>query len=190
MDGGGAGGGKIIGNKGTKDLTDTKAAYQASIDRQETMHKNYADALATGSQQAMLSLVANHIGMTLSAQKGARINQAVWNEAIASAPWVETIAAKWFHRDETGDYIFDGYKGGVTLTKDQMDQMVKLADEKVGTLKDHIDRLQAERTQSQGQGQGPKKRHSIDTAMQLPINKGKTREQVKADLEAHGYEAY
>ena len=52
-----------------------------------TMDKNLKDALA-GDQQAMLSLVANHIGMTLGAQKGARINQAVWNEAVESAPWL------------------------------------------------------------------------------------------------------
>ena len=84
------------------------------------------DAL-DGNQQAMLNIVANHMGMTLGQQKGTRINQSQWNEAIASAPWVETKAAQWFHTDENGDHVFDGYKGGVNITPQQIYQMVDLA---------------------------------------------------------------
>ena len=84
--------------------------------RLRTMLGNEKDALK-GNQQAMLSLVANHIGMTLGAQKGARINQAVWNEAVETAPWMQAIAAKWGP---------DGYLQGVTLTPDQIHQMVDL----------------------------------------------------------------
>ncbi len=109
--------------------------------RSKTMDQNEQDALA-GNQQAMLSLVANHIGMTLGAQKGARITRAVWDEAIQSAPWLEVKAARWFHTDENGDHIFDGYKGGVTLTRDQIEQMVALAHQKVDTLKDQVANMQ------------------------------------------------
>lgn len=97
--------------------------------RFRVMKDNEKDAL-NGNQQAMLSLVANHMGMTLGQQKGTRVNQAQWNEAIASAPWIEAQAAKWFHTDENGDHIFDGFKSGVTITGDQIKQMVGLAQQR------------------------------------------------------------
>lgn len=84
--------------------------------RLRIMEQNEAAAMH-GDQQAMLSLVANHIGMTLGAQKGARINQAVWNEAIKSAPFLQNVAKKWGP---------DGYLQGVTLSPDQVRQMVAL----------------------------------------------------------------
>lgn len=111
--------------------------------RMKTMDQNEKDALA-GNQQAMLSLVANHIGMTLGAQKGARITRAVWDEAIQSAPWIETKTAQWFHTDENGDRIFDGFKGGVTLTPDEVKQMVGLAHQKVDTLREQVGNMQQE----------------------------------------------
>ncbi len=142
--GGGAGRDKVIGWKGTKEYSDLRTQYHGAQLRMETMDKNIRHAL-NGDQQAMLSLVAQHIGMTLGAQKGARINQAVWNEAVASAPWLQTVYAKAFHNDpETGDMVFDGWKGGVTLTPDQMRSMVDLAHEQVDTLKDSLDRLTKE----------------------------------------------
>jgi hypothetical protein len=124
-----------------KDYSETKANYQAAIDRATTMDKNYTAGL-NGDQQAMLSMVANHIGMTLGSQKGTRINQAVWNEAVESADWFESKLAKFFHTEANGDRIFDGWKGGVTLTAPQMKQMVDLAHEKVGILAEHLGRLQ------------------------------------------------
>lgn len=79
--------GRVIGFKTPKEYSDTKKDYEAAVDRMNTMDRNLANALR-GDQQAMISLVANHIGMTLGGQKGARINQAVWNEAVQSAPWL------------------------------------------------------------------------------------------------------
>jgi len=76
-----------------------------------------ADRAKQGDQQAALSVVANHIGMTLGAQKGARINQAVWNEATESAPWLQNIQKR---------FGPDGYLQGVTLSPQQVDQMVEL----------------------------------------------------------------
>jgi hypothetical protein len=134
----------------SKQYNDAKAAYDGALVRMETMDKNLRHALV-GDQQAMLSLVANHIGMTLGAQKGARINQAVWNEAVASAPWLSTYYAKVFHNDpQTGEMVFDGWKSGVTLTDDQMRSMVSLAHEQVDTLKDALDRITKELTTPQG----------------------------------------
>lgn len=114
-----------------KEYQDAKTAYDGAIHRRELMHKNLADGLK-GNQQAMLSLVANHIGMTLGAQKGARINQAVWNEAVESAPWLKKAEAKWGP---------EGYLSGVTLTPDQMNQMVELADESTEVTKDDLVRI-------------------------------------------------
>lgn len=84
--------------------------------RLRIMEQN-AQSAVNGDQQAMLSLVANHIGMTLGAQKGARINQAVWDEAIKSAPFLQNVTKK---------FDKDGYLEGVTLSPQQVKQMVDL----------------------------------------------------------------
>jgi hypothetical protein len=95
--------------------------------RLKIMQQNAADALATGSQQAMVSLLMNHIGMTLGAQKGTRVAKSIIDEARQSAPWVDTKLATIGHQDTNGDFIYDGPKGGITLTGDQIGQMVGLA---------------------------------------------------------------
>jgi len=123
-----------------KEYQDTKKDYEASIDRMKTMDMNLANALK-GDQQAMLSLVANHIGMTLGGQKGARINQAVWNEAVESSPWLARTAARFDGR---------GWLSGVTLAPEQMRQMVSLAHEKVDVLKQDLDRITQELSTPQG----------------------------------------
>ena len=157
-----------------------------------------ADRAKAGDQQAMLSVVANHIGMTLGAQKGARINQAVWNEATESAPWLQNVTKKWSP---------DGYLQGVVLSPQQVDQMVEL-----GKLRRDVMWQQAAQTAeaagvplqvpefqlkptakaksnptNPAAGAGEAKQHSLRTAMALPFNKGKTAAQVKADLESLGY---
>jgi hypothetical protein len=108
--------------------------------RLRIMKENEKKAL-DGDQQAQVSLLMNHIGMTLGAQKGTRVNQATIRDAENSAPWTQTIYAKWGHFDEaTGDWIYDGYKTGTNLTRDQIEQMVGLAkvvrDVKYQQLKD------------------------------------------------------
>ena len=72
----------------------------------------------SGDQQAMLAITANHIGMTLGQQKGAKISQAVWNEAVESAPFLVRAEA---HFDPN-----TGLLSGIVLTPDQIDQMVEL----------------------------------------------------------------
>lgn len=103
--------------------TNLEGAREADT-RLETMAQNYKDGL-TGNQQAMLSLLANHIGMTLGLQRGARITQAIYNEAMASAPILGRLEA---HFDDRG------YLSGVVLTPEQMKQMMELADQKRGYL--------------------------------------------------------
>lgn len=83
------------------------------------MRKNEQDALK-GDQQAMLSLLTNHIGMTLGLQKGARITRDILREAEQSTPWLQGLIA---HFDDRG------YLSGVALTPQQMRQMVNLAED-------------------------------------------------------------
>lgn len=95
--------------------------WQPALDsgeRLQVMRQNYQDGLH-GDQQAMLSLLANHLGMTMGLQKGARINQAMIQEAQQSLPWLQGLRAK---VDQ------DGYLSGVTLSPAQMKQMLDLGE--------------------------------------------------------------
>lgn len=114
-----------------KIVNTSQTDLQSALDRMSTMDQNLV-AAKQGDQQAMLSLVANHIGMTLGAQKGARITRAVWDEAMQSAPWMQRVAARF---DKNGLLM------GVTLSPQQMDQMVALGHEKVGVMQDHVTRV-------------------------------------------------
>jgi len=118
----------ISGVEGAPVLSATQSAELKTIEedargadtRLRVMNANLPRALK-GDQQAMVSLLANHIGMTLGMQKGARINQAVWEEAQKSVPFFQGIKAKFDDR---------GYLSGVTLTPEQMQQMVELGRER------------------------------------------------------------
>ena len=90
--------------------------YENSVSRLNIMQQNYEKALG-GDQQAMLSLLANHIGMTMGLQKGARITQALLQEAESSAPALGRFQAR---------FDKDGYLMGVVLTPEQMHSMVDL----------------------------------------------------------------
>lgn len=85
--------------------------------RYRSMAGSLPDALK-GDQQAMLNLLTNHIGMTLGMQKGARITKDILQEAQKSTPWLASVKAK---------FSKDGMLSGVTLTPEQMQQMMKLA---------------------------------------------------------------
>jgi hypothetical protein len=93
--------------------------YETAMDADQRlgrMEAAYGKALQ-GDQQAMLSLLTDHIGMTLGMQKGARITKDILNEAAQSQPWLSKIAARFDDR---------GYLSGVTLGPDQMRQMLEL----------------------------------------------------------------
>lgn len=70
-----------------------------------------------GDQQAMVALLTNHINMTLGRVKGGRVTRAFYEEAMQSAPWLSRVAAR---------FDGNGFLSGVTLTPEQMDQMLDL----------------------------------------------------------------
>jgi hypothetical protein len=89
---------------------DSAERYHVMLDAQERGNK--------GDQQADVNLVANHLGMTMGLQKGARITRDAWTEAMQSAPWLQRVTAR---------FDKDGYLSGVVLTPQQRQQMVELA---------------------------------------------------------------
>jgi len=76
-----------------------------------------------GDQQAMLGILAAHLGMTMGDVKGGRLNQAVINDAVRSQPWLQGMLAKFDDR---------GILTGIALSKEQIQQMVDLARTKFG----------------------------------------------------------
>lgn len=100
---------------------DLLKAYQPTLDSAERMNvmtESYEKAVKDHDQQAMLNLLANHLGMTMGLQKGARITKDLYQEAAHSTPWLKSVGAK---------FDSDGYLAGVTLNNTQMRQMVDLA---------------------------------------------------------------
>lgn len=92
------------------------SAHDADF-RMRSMSDSYPKA-QKGDQQAMMNLLTNHIGMTLGLQKGARITKDILQEAQKSTPWLQGVEAKFDDR---------GYLSGLTLTSEQMGQMMDLA---------------------------------------------------------------
>lgn len=118
-----------------KIVTSANTDYQSALDRVKTMERNRASALKNGDQQGMLSLLTNHIGMTLGAQKGARITQAILQEAQSSMPLLEKIESKFDSR---------GFLSGVTLGPEQMQFMVDLAHERANDMLEHKQRVETD----------------------------------------------
>lgn len=113
-----------INNEVRKDRTAGLKAYTPALESAErfnVMAKNYEDAIKAHDQQAMLSLLANHLGMTMGLQKGARLTKDIIHEAEQSRPWLQGLAAK---------FDGNGYLSGVNLTPEQMRQMVNLGRER------------------------------------------------------------
>lgn len=93
--------------------------YETSVSRLDVMEASYKKAIKDpGDSQAMINLLANHLGMTMGLQPGARMNQAIINEAMKSGYLDERIEAH---------FGPDGYLTGVVLTPRQMSQMLDLA---------------------------------------------------------------
>lgn len=111
-------------NEQRKDRTAGLKAYTPALESAErfnVMAKNYEDAVKNHDQQAMLSLLANHLGMTMGLQKGARLTKDIIHEAENSRPWLQGLVAK---------FDKNGYLSGVNLTPEQMRQMVSLGRER------------------------------------------------------------
>lgn len=103
--------------KAPPEVAKAHGTLEQSISRLNIMQENKQKALG-GDQQAALSLLANHIGMTMGLVPGARINRQIYQEAEDSAPWLSRVEA---HFDK------DGLLSGVVLTPQQMEQMEDLA---------------------------------------------------------------
>jgi hypothetical protein len=111
-------------NAGRAERNDLLKAYQPTLDSAErfnVMTESYEKAVKDHDQQAMLNLLANHLGMTMGLQKGARLTKDIIHEAQQSQPWLAGIKS---HFDN------DGYLAGVTLSPNQMRQMVALGQER------------------------------------------------------------
>lgn len=107
-------------NEGHKEKGEVLKLYQPALDSGErfnVMTQSYEKAIKDHDQQAMLNLLANHLGMTMGLQKGARLTKDIINEAKQSQPWLAGIQSK---------FDSDGYLSGVTLSPKQMRQMVDL----------------------------------------------------------------
>lgn len=102
--------------EGMKAASDQYNTAMGADERLDRMEQAYSKALH-GDQQAMLSLLTDHIGMTLGLQKGARITKDILNEAQQSQPWLAALKARFDDR---------GYLSGATLGPDQMRQMLDL----------------------------------------------------------------
>jgi hypothetical protein len=111
------GSGTTVGGKVPAGVSKSYEAYNGAQERFAVMQDALPRALQ-GDQQAMLNLLANHVGMTMGLQKGARITQGVYSEAEGSAPWLARVDAR---------FDKDGYLTGVVLTPEQMKQMIDLA---------------------------------------------------------------
>jgi hypothetical protein len=122
--------GRVVGGKVPPGVAKAYETYNGAQERYNVMQKSYTEAIK-GNQQAQLNLLANHIGMTMGLQKGARITQAIYSEAMQSAPWLERVEA---HFDK------DGYLSGVVLTPEQMNQMMPLAKDRLDEDKAAWDR--------------------------------------------------
>lgn len=134
--------------------------YDAAVDRMKVMDSN-VEAAKNGDQQAMISLLTNHIGMTLGAQKGARMNQAIIEEAEKSAPITGRIAAR---------FDDQGYLTGVVLTPQQIDSMTKLAHDKADILREHANTMRDRYQDDLHQGPKAKSKEPI----QKPVGGGES----------------
>lgn len=166
---------QILGNRGLS-AKDTIALWKPASDagvRFNVMAQNYEDAVKSDDQQAMLSLLANHLGMTMGLQRGARMNQALIEEAEKSRPWLQGVATK-FDRN--------GYLTGVTLSKAQMQQMINLARER---FQQEYQTAKSQSNFSGGTGEGPVRQPSPAVARfymsQAQGDKGKAKQLAAAD---------
>ena len=125
----GVGPGIPVGGKIPPQVATAMTDYQSAISRYNVMSEALPKALA-GDQQAMISLLYNHIGMTTGLQKGARITQDIIREAQTSAPWLATILSRIGVGNEftmTPELL-----RGVVIPPQMMHQMIGLAEDMVG----------------------------------------------------------
>ena len=108
----------------------TDNSYVAVSMRIMTRMTQDAKNAMEGNQQAMVSLLTNHIGMTLGAQKGAHITKDILHEAQDSNSFLQGLEAR-FDPEK-------GYLTGVTLSPTQITQMLDLARTQRELIRDNV----------------------------------------------------
>jgi hypothetical protein len=111
---------------------------------------------------------ANHIGMTLGLQKGARITQAILEEAQKSASWLQALSAKFSPLLIMVEVLIDGYLSGVTLTPQQMTSMVDLAKNRL--TQDQRKYTAVQQEAARGFQSGGTSQTKNDTSRNMPRN--------------------
>jgi hypothetical protein len=165
---------------GKQDKTTQQAAYKAytpaldSAERMNIMTQNAEEALR-GNQQAGLSLLSNHIGMTMGLVKGARINKEIYKEAEQSQPWLQGVTA---HFDS------QGYLSGVALSPPQIGNMVDLAP---GRMSQDISKARNEAKYMGAQDDGPDRTPSRSTMRYYLFKANGDKEKAKAAAAADGW---
>jgi hypothetical protein len=167
---------KKAGSTGKGEAATFKAFTPAldSAERVNIMTQNAEDALR-GNQQAGLSLLSNHIGMTMGLVKGARINKEIYKEAEQSQPWLQGISAHW---DK------DGYLSGVALSPQQIGNMVDLAP---GRMREDIGKARNESRYLGAKDDGPDRTPSRSTMRYYLFKTGGDKDKAKAAAAADGW---
>lgn len=116
---------------GMRAMSEVQKAFEpaTTADYYLGLMRKILPAALQGNQQAQLALLSYHIGMTIGGVKGSRVGEAQYKEAEASSPLLQRLQARLGDPqfDKQGNFV--GFKSGVVLTPDQMNQMVDLANE-------------------------------------------------------------
>ena len=119
---------RAIKREARKDIRQYQTVEFGARDRLNIMERTLERIKKDPTQAAQgdVLLVANHIGMTLGLQKGARITRAIWEEAKRARPWYQSVIVTF-----TG-----GALTGASLSSQQRQQMVSLAQEQMEVAKE------------------------------------------------------
>lgn len=126
-------------------LVDTVKDYGNAAKTMDSMDEAYKTVQQNpNNQQAQVALLMSHIGMTLGVVKGARVGKAQIEDAENSRNMFAGAASKLnFDKDGNLDWS-DPIRKGVTLTPDQMKQMVELGHQRMNILHQNIGRMHDE----------------------------------------------
>lgn len=164
----------IQSNKDKSGVLKAYSPVQDSAERMNIMTQNAEDALH-GNQQAGLSLLSNHIGMTMGLVKGARINKEIYSEAAKSQPWLQGLKAH---------FSSDGYLDGVALSPPQIGNMVDLAP---GRLSEDTKKARSQAKYLGATDDGPDRTPSRSTMRFYLFKAGGDKDKAKAAAAADGW---
>lgn len=116
---------------------DAEKSYRSAAELSMDMQKNAA-AAKKGDQQAQIAILTDHAGGTTKLA-GGRLTKPIMDELTSSLPFLEGVQKKW----QVGP---DGiqYLTGVTLSPQQVDRMLTVAQNRVSVMKDSLDGIKAD----------------------------------------------